>query len=508
MLQSSIKKLLAVSMVSMPLLATADTKLEFTEAWRNWHSGSDGVALDAGAEIVAYDKKSQQVFVTNSENNTIDVLNSTTGVSQASISLSPFFGAPNSVAAYDGMVAVAFEDKTKTNPGRVMFFDANTGMFKQQVTVGALPDMLTFTDDGMKVVVANEGEAKNGIDPEGSVSIIDLSAGVTSATVTNAGFSAFNADRASLKSNGVRIFDSAASVAQDLEPEYVATSGGKAYVTLQENNALAIVDLATSQVTDIVSFGTKDHSLPGNGLDASDKKDAGNIQNYNLKGMYQPDAISAYEVAGKTYLVTANEGDSRDEDERMKDVTLDPSVAMVEDGRIEISTIDGDIDNDGDIDQPHSFGGRSFSIWDDQGNQVFDSGDALEQLTIDYGTFVENRSDNKGPEPEGVVIGEFDDMVLAFIGLERAGGVAVYDITDPNAPSFLDYIVGSGDDISPEGLEFVSAADSADGKAFLLVSHEVSGTTVRYNVSAVPLPASIWLMLSAVAGLALKRKRS
>ncbi len=507
MLENSIKKVLAVSLISLPLTAAADTKLMFTESWRNWHSGTVETELDGGAEIVAYDKMSQKVFVTNSENNTIDVLNSVTGSALSSINLASYWGAPNSVAAYNGMVAVAFEDNTKTNPGRVMFFDADSGDFKQQVTVGALPDMLTFTADGSKVVVANEGEANNGIDPEGSVSIIDLSKGVMSASVETADFSSFNANRAALKASGVRIFDSAASVAQDLEPEYVAISGGKAYVTLQENNALAIVDLATSTVTDVVALGTKDHSLAGNGLDASDKKDEGNIQNYKLQGMYQPDAISAYEVGGKTFVITANEGDSRDEDVRMKDANLDPSVALVEDGRIEISAIDGDTDGDGDIDVPHSYGGRSFSIWDAEGGLVFDSGDALEQLTIDFGTFVENRSDNKGPEPEGVVIGEFNDMILAFIGLERAGGIAVYNVTDPNAPALMDYIV-SELDISPEGLEFVSAADSADGKAFLLIASEVSGTTVRYDVTAVPLPASIWFMISAVAGLALKRKRS
>lgn len=498
------KRMLSLLLLSLPFTVSA-TSIEITEEWRYWHSGTVGVQLEDGAEISSYDKTSQNIYITSNTNQKLDVLSASTGELVSTIDLSAY-GAPNSVATYDGIVAVAVEAATKTDLGKVVFFNANTGAFQKEITVGALPDMLTFTKDGKHLLVANEGESKGGIDPEGSVSIIDLSSGLNNAVVSTADFSAFNSQRTTLKDNGVRIFDSADSVAQDLEPEYIATANGKAYVTLQENNALAIIDIATNTVTDIISFGTKDHSLPGNGLDASDKQDEGNIQTYNLKGLYQPDAIAAYEVGGETYLVTANEGDARDEAERMKNANLDASVSLIEDGRLQISTIDGDTDNDGDIDQLYSYGARSFSIWDDEGNLVFDSGDALEQLTIDSGTFIESRSDNKGPEPEGVALGMLDDMVLAFIGLERAGGVAIFDITTPEVPMFLDYIF-SGLDIAPEGLTFVSAEDSNDGIAFLLVTNEVSGTTVRYNVSAVPVPAALFLFAPALIGfMGLRRK--
>lgn len=505
MLQRNLKKIIAISIVCLPTAVCADSSYVFKEAWRNWHSGIVGTELEGGSEIVTYDSASKNIFVTHSENQRLDVLNPKTGIKQSMIDLSGY-GSPNSVASYNGIVAVAVEYSTKTDAGKVVFFDALTGNLQKQIAVGALPDMLTFTSDGSKILVANEGEADNGIDPQGSVSIIDLSNGVANATAATADFSSFNANRAELKANGVRIFDSAASVAQDLEPEYIATADGKAYVTLQENNALAIVDIASNTVTDIVSFGTKDHSIAGNGLDASDKDGAGNIKNYPLKGMYQPDAIASYQVNGQVFLVTANEGDTRNEDERMSKAILDSSVSLIADGRLKISTIDGDTDNDGDIDEPHGFGSRSFSIWDDQGNQVWDSGDALEKLVLEEGTFVEGRSDNKGPEPEGVVLGEVDGKTLAFIGLERSGGVAIYDVTDPKSPEFMDYLANALD-VGPEGLTFVSAVDSADGIAFLLVSNEVSGTTTRFNISSVPLPASVWFMISGILGLVWQRKR-
>lgn len=498
MILNSKKLLMTLVIASLPFAASAKS-INVTESWRYWHSGTENVQLKDSAEIVSFDSLSNNIYVTSSKGQKLDVLNPVTGAKISSVDLSAY-GSPNSVATYGGIVAVAVEADTKTDLGQVVFFNASTGAFQKAITVGALPDMLTFTKDGKNLIVANEGESKDGIDPEGSVSIIDMSNGVASATVSTADFSAFNSQRTALKENGVRIFDSADSVAQDLEPEYVATAGGKAYVTLQENNSLAIIDIATNTVTDIISFGTKDHSLLGNGLDASDKQDVGNIQNYNLKGLYQPDAISAYEIEGKTYLVTANEGDSRKEDVRMSKANLDPSVSLIEDGRIEISSIDGDTDGDGDIDVPYSYGARSFSIWDDQGKQIFDSGDFLEQLTIDAGTFVEKRSDNKGPEPEGIALGFFDDMFLAFVGLERAGGIAIFDITNPDSPNFLDYIFNDMD-IAPEGLSFISEDESNDGLAFLLVSNEKSGTTTRYNISAVPIPAALFLFAPALAGL-------
>ena len=243
-----------------------------------------------------------------------------------------------------------------------------------------------------------------------------------------------------------------------------------------------------------------------NGLDPSDE-DGIDISNQPVFGLYQPDSIAAYEVDGETYYVTANEGDARDEDERIEDLELDPTVFPNADelqgeeelGRLEVSTIDGDLDGDGDFDRLVSYGGRSFSIRDRNGNLVFDSGDDFAQITAEQvpelfnsnGTIdsFDSRSDAKGAEPEGVVVGEVDDQTYAFIGLERVGGVMVYDISEPAKAEFVQYInpinaeTGDALDLAPEGLQFISAEDSPNGEPLLTVSNEVSGTVSIYQIN-------------------------
>jgi hypothetical protein len=254
--------------------------------------------------------------------------------------------------------------------------------------------------------------------------------------------------------------------------------------------------------------------VASNGLDASDRDDAVNIDNWPVYGMFMPDAITSYQANGETFYITANEGDARDEDERIKDLTLDSNVFpnandLQENeaiGRLGASSIDGDIDGDGEFDQLFVYGGRSFSIWDANGNLVFDSGDQLEQVTSspknrfnstnDENDSFDNRSDNKGPEPESVVTGQIGDSTYAFIGLERIGGVVVYDVTDPLAPTFETYFntrkwgrdpEGRGlGDLGPEGLAFISASDSPNGRPLLAVAHEVSGSTTIFQVVVTP----------------------
>lgn len=237
----------------------------------------------------------------------------------------------------------------------------------------------------------------------------------------------------------------------------------------------------------MVGLGTKNHSLAGNELDPSDEDGGINFDTWPVHGMYQPDAIAAFEANGATYVVTANEGDSRDEDTRVKNLSLDPaafpmSATLQLDenlGRLEVSDIDGDTDGDGDYDMLYAYGARSFSIWDATGTQVFDSGDDFGQLVAQLAPahFDDGRSDNKGSEPEGVTVGQIDGLTYAFVGLERFGGVMVYDITDPMAPVFETYVntTEADRDISPEGLEFIAAADSPNGHPLLVVSYEVSG---------------------------------
>ncbi len=488
----------ARAQVTLDLLSTYDTGLG-----------------EGASEIVTFDPDSKRAFTVNATAATVDIIDLSNAVTPSlvgSIDVTDFGAVANSVAVAGGIVAVAVEADVKQNPGKVAFFNANGGLLGS-VTVGALPDMVAFTPDGMKLLVANEGEPDDdyAVDPEGSVSIIDLSGGVGSATVTTVGFQDFNAGgpRAGELPADVRIFGPNATVAQDLEPEFIAISpdGATAYVALQENNALAIIDVDAGTVTAIAALGFKDHSLPGNGLDASNRDDAINIANWPVLGMYQPDAIATFSVGGMNYVISANEGDARDydgfsEEERIGDLTLDstafPNAAMLQLdenlGRLKTTTTLGDDDGDGDFDTLYSYGARSFSIWNGtDGSLIFDSGDAFEQITAqqipdifntnDDGDSFDSRSDDKGPEPEAVVVGQVGDQLLAFIGLERVGGIMVYDISDPAAPAFVLYQPSAPGDLSPEGMTFVPAASSPNGRALVLVSNEVSGTVNVYQVS-------------------------
>jgi Ca2+-binding RTX toxin-like protein len=474
-----------------------------------------GTFTGSGAEIPAFDPLTQRTFVV-SGGATLEVLDGSDPANPTlanSIDLSAF-GTANSVAVKNGIVAIAIESENTQAPGVVAFYDVD-GNFLSAVTVGALPDMLTFSPDGKKVLVANEGEPSSynqpdSVDPEGSVSIIDLSNGVLNlnqSNVVTADFTAFNNQKDALLAQGVRIFGLNATVAQDFEPEYITVSSDSktAWVTLQENNAIAILDLETGKITDIKPLGYKDHSLAGNGLDSSDRDGAINIQTRPVLGMYLPDAIASFTVNGQTYLITANEGDAREydgleEEARINSLTLDPTAfpnasalrnnAVL--GRLNVTNTLGDTDGDGDFDQLYAFGARSFSIWDAQGNLVFDSGDQLEQITAALvptnfnsdGTpaSFDTRSDNKGSEPEGVVTGVINGRTYAFIGLERIGDVIVFDVTNPTSPSFVQYIDNPGD-IAPEGLAFVSAEESPTGQPLLIVASEVSGTTTTYEIS-------------------------
>lgn len=876
-----------------------------------------GVELANGAEINAFDPESQRLFIVSGETElqVVDLSDPTTPVALDSIDLSAFGDGANSVAVKDGVVAIALAADPETDPGQVIFLDAD-GELLAQVEVGSLPDQLTFTPDGTKVLVANEGEPDDdtGINPVGSISIIDLSGGVNSLSqddVTTAGFEAFDGREAEFRAKGVRIFPNQ-SVSQDVEPEFISVSPDSttAFVTLQENNAFAVVDIETGTVQDILPLGVKDFSkgpaeltqlelelpllgvtpagdqidlgglsglwfggvdettgnqifytipdrgpnpntldvdgdgtnerpfalpdyqariiklevtpdrsqvaitqeiflrqgdgitpitglsnlgdesideqpvdllgnpleldpfggdfegiltdadgnfwmvdeyrpaiyqfsdtgvllnryvpegtaaqvnetagtfgtetlpseyinrrrnrgfeavaldseegilyafiqtplanpdrdasdnsdvirilgidtttgesvseyvylledpdfkdggrvdkigdavyagdgkffvierdsavgdtakkyvfeinlkgatnvlgetfgdetleqqtaddlaaagiqpvnktkvtnlpslgyqagdkpeglalLPdgslvvlndndfglaegdvpldgsallnpdptpavlgfiefgeGNTLDPSDEDGGINLQNHPVFGLYQPDSIASFSANGQTYYITANEGDARDEDARIEDLTLDPDAfpdaATLQQeenlGRLDVSTIDGDLDGDGDYEQLFSYGGRSFSIWDAFGNQVFDSGDEIARITAEQTPElfnandgdpeeVDNRSDNKGAEPEAVTVGVVGDRTYAFVGLERAGGgVLVYDVTDPTAPVFQQYVRDDAD-IAPEGLTFISAEDSPNGRNLLVVTNEESETAAVYE---------------------------
>ena len=507
-----------------------------------------GVFDESAAEIVAHDPGTQTLFVVNAQAGALDVLDvadpsepTLLGTVQSSVE----GGAANSVAVSRGLVAVAVAADDRVDDGSLELYRAADVVAALRsgddvaslavLTLGANPDMVTFTPNGRTILVANEGEPNDDytIDPVGSVSVVDLPGNLDRLgqdDVRTAGFEAFDD-----APEGVRVFGPGASVAQDLEPEYVAVTpdGRTAFVALQENNALAVLDVRRATITDLLPLGTKDHSLAANALDASNRDDEINITTWPVNGLYLPDAIATYRVRGTDYVVTANEGDARDydgfsEEARVGDLDLCPdafpdaaTLQLDENlGRLNITTTLGQRDGDDCFEELFSYGARSFSIFDGDGNLVFDSGDEFERTIAGLVTAGElpatafnanndetpsfdARSDDKGPEPEAVALGRIDGRTYAFIGLERIGGIMVYDVTDPTSPGFLDYVttrdftveldpdavtdesLSAAGDLGPEGLAFIDARDSPTGRPLLAVGHEVSGTTVLFDV--VPL---------------------
>ena len=428
-----------------------------------------------------------------------------------------------SVAVRDGVLAVAIPQGEDDSANGIVAFFTTDGILIREVTVGALPDMLTFTPNGDYLLVANEGQPNQDydVDPEGSVSLIDMRGGVSSLTdgdVTDIGFADFN--DATLD-DSIRIFGPGATVAQDLEPEYIAVSHDSktAWVTLQENNAIATIDLKARKVVALTGLGFKDHSVAGRGMDAT-KDNAALVKTWPVLGMYMPDAIATFKQGNQTFLVTANEGDVREYDGlnaagneavEVEDITLDPvafpTAALLKSGagigKLKVSSFMGNTDDDAEYEQLYSFGARSFAIWSPDGELVFDSGDDLEELIkATYPSFFnasstnntrDDRSDDKGPEPEGITVASLFGRTYIFVMLERIGGVVVYEAGNPAAPALVQYIntrnfgaagnTAAAGDRGAEAARVVPAELSPNGKPLLIVSNEVSGTLRVFEIA-------------------------
>jgi len=461
------------------------------------------------AETLCFDPPSKRLFVSNASGS-VDLFDLTNparperiGVIQVgrnvnSVAVPNIVAVPKHVAdGQDRLLAVACEGERGTDPGSVRFYD-RTGTSRGEVKVGPMPDQLTYTPDGKKILTANEGEAGPGpsgamVDPPGSVSIID----VATREVKTLGLEAL--DR--VRPPGVRVFPGK-TPSRDIEPEYIAVTADsqRAVVCFQEANAWGVIDLAAERWLQFGSFGLK--SWRSSMIDTSDK-DGGIVRKPSpeVVGMPMPDTIAFRRIGGVDYLFTANEGDARDELQRAKKLrtSLEPTrLADAWHGRLKVSAFDGDTDRDGRIDVLHSYGARSFSIWkfsDPAARsglvQVFDSGDDFERITAERlprffnadtdGAESDQRSDDKGPEPEAIAVGEIAGKTIAFIGLERTGGIMVYDVSTPAKPRFIDYI-NDRNHLAPETIKFIPGAASPDGKPLLVVAHEVSGTTVVYRV--------------------------
>jgi DNA-binding beta-propeller fold protein YncE len=451
------------------------------------------------AEISAFDPTTDRLFaVNNSTENKIDVLdlsNPALVTVIKSISMVPYGGYVNSVAVSNGKLAAAIESTNKQAAGKIVVFNTSTYAEIKSINVGALPDMVTFSPDGNYIISANEGEPSNDYlnDPEGSVSIIK----VADYSVTTLNFASFESQLASLAAKGFRIFGPGKNFVKDIEPEYVTVSDDSktAYVTLQENNAIAEIDLVTATIKKITPLGFKDYSLAANAIDVSDRDSKIEFGNFaKVFGVYMPDAIAFFNYNGTPYLFTANEGDSREytaftEVKRVSAVALDatnfPTVTTLKTdavlGRLNITTTLGDTDGDGDFDALYSLGARSFSVWNaTTGSQVFDSKNELDIKAKDLAVYDDTRSDDKSVEPESICIGRVGSKNIAIVGMERADAFAIYDITIPTAPVFIK-MYKTGD--APEGLLFIPASKSPINQSLIVTSNEGDGTIKIYKTT-------------------------
>ncbi len=453
-------------------------------------TGSIDIGGEGAAEITAFDPLTKRLFVVNNTDpNKIDVIDFSNPAAMtviADIDISAF-GAVNSLAVSEGKLAAAVEANIKQDNGRVYIYDTESLAELKQIPVGALPDMICYSADGNFILTANEGEPSSDYtnDPLGSVSIISVRQDYSVNTID---FSSYNKQEYALKKKGLRIFGPGASLAQDMEPEYITVSQDSktAWVTLQENNAIARINLASQSFTGIFPLGYKDYSDAMNAIDPSDEDGLKELRTVPAFGMYQPDAIASMQIKGVPFLFTVNEGDVREydvyeENERVEDITLDPTAfpnaAILQQeanlGRLNISTAQGDTDGDGDFDELYSFGARSFSVWNgNTGELLFDSKNDIEKKIIAAGIYDDRRSDDKGVEPEGIALGNVGNKIIAFVGLERVDAVALYDVTNPGNPQFLQ-ILKTGD--APEGILFIPALQSPTGKSLLVVSSEGDG---------------------------------
>lgn len=513
--------------------------------------------VDGGVmEIVAYNQATEWAYAINGQSGklaAIPLAGLTAGahveeLTGTEIDVKALVEAEDGTFQYGDMTSVAISPDSTTlaaalqaqgsnDAGRVALFTCEEDgslTLEALVETGAQPDMVTFAGDGV-VLTADEGEPREGYgeniaDPKGSVTVVD----VESQESTVVDFTAFDSQRDQLAEAGI-VLKKGSTPSVDLEPEYIAVSGGKAYVTLQENNAIAVLDIDSQTFDGVYSAGFEDHSTTA--IDLDKKDDAYDPQTYeSLLGIRMPDGIAAFTVEGTTYLVTANEGDAREwgdedqgtfylsEDERDfgEEGVTSPTGAIT----AENSGLTGKVvffkteDFDGlDPEKDYVFGGRSFTVFQvtqDGLEEVFTSGDDFEALTAQYvpeyfnasndNAVLDDRSGKKGPEAESVTVGTVDGKTYAFVALERTGGVMVYDVTDPAAITFVNYVntrdfgttvEGSqeyedgeldkwvtGGDVAPEGLLFLDAASSPNGEPLLLAACEVSGTVAVYQLGS------------------------
>lgn len=502
------------------------------------------------AEIVKYNKENRKLYLVNGSTQpaSLEIISLETNGSlvkekgidvQALAETDGFkFGDLTSVDvnAETKRVAIAVQELDHTKPGKALVLDYEGALLETYET-GVQPDMIIFTSDGRYLLTADEGEPRTETapDPEGSITIIDT----VSDEVSHLKFDDPSVIddavhiRGPVEADGqIRSAGTKADAIRDLEPEYISLSEDEttAYVSLQENNAIAVVDLAAKTIRSVKGLGYKDFSKPEHALDLL-KDGQIRFENVPFYGMYMPDGIATYSVGGQQFIVSANEGDATGWDERTNEskvgdmkAQLDPSSPAAQFLADKGTTYDKvEVASDMGSDGLYMYGARSFSIWNaDDMSQVYDSGSDFEKITADRfpkyfnvsndKNEMDGRSSKKGPEPEYAAVGKVGAKTLAFIGLERIGGVMTYDVTNPSVPEFLNYFntrdfeAGITSDSGPEGLEFIPASDSLTGRPLLLVANEVSGTValLELQVTKITLDQASLKLTAGGAAVGLK----
>jgi hypothetical protein len=500
-----------------------------------------------GAEIAAYHKSTQQVYITNGRENKVDIVsiqNPENPTLVDSVDMSSYGDGITAVAAGKYVVAVSVHrsptfaaDGTPTLRSAKLVVMYPSGRIIRAIDlIGSQPDSVGFTPDGMTALVAIEGEPICAIDnpataadestdysyakdPKGAVAIVDLS-NPRVAGAKLAGFSQFKSS--DLRRAGIVLSLTSTNPAVDLEPEYIsAVSNDEVYVTLQEANGIGLLDVKSARFTRIFSAGSTD--MGETAFDLSDRDNGAGAATYdNVYGLAMPDAIAAYQDGNDNYFVTANEGDDRADwscfaaidDVRVKDLEADPSVfttwetikASDKLGRVKVNPNIGDSNGDGLYEKFFLLSNRSFSIFKNN-KRIFDSGDLLETLQVSAfgqeningqwdevtGEYLpQNRSDDKGPEAEGVTVGMVGTSRVAVIAMERMSALLFVDITNPEVPVIISWEqMMPVEDVdpsqgglkwSPEGMLFIDAADSPNGEALVISSYEMSGTLAIHQL--------------------------
>ncbi|MDR3122604.1 MAG: choice-of-anchor I family protein [Treponema sp.] len=471
------------------------------------------------AEIVQYNKDNQRIYLVNGALGSLDIVD-VRGLRSGSFTSLGLYRRINISAMGDAhgfvcgdltsaaigvknkVIALAVQQKDYAAPGYIVLLDYE-GAYLRHYGAGVQPDMICFAGDEQYILTADEGEPREGyggaaIDPPGSVTILNLSTN----EVKTVGFDAFDeaGARAALIEKGA-ILGAGAKPSLDFEPEYIAVGDDNrsAWVSLQEANAIAVLDIPEGAFSYIAALGFKDHNIPTNSLDALKDKKA-ELAPQNLYGAYMPDGIAAVNIQGTTYVLTANEGDAREWGSGDNEYADIDSFTI---GKYKMDVLDNTKKDGLESGRKYLLGARSFSIWEARGpgvRQIYDSGNDFETITAGFcpenfnashgNNDLDSRSGKKGPEPEYVAVLPVGNRFYGCVGLERIGGVMVYDISNPASPVFYDYIntrdfsasgLAEMGDLGPEGLCAVKATDSPTGRPLLFAANEVSGTIAVYE---------------------------